>query len=341
MERFVPARAFFEPAALEYPLGRQIHDRLKALNVPIRFTGSHNRVTGLPGKTPGEAYREAKRTMVVGVRKSADFASCKPSAHFQLPLNTSCPGMCEYCYLATTLGRRPYLRVYVNIDEVLARAARYIEERAPEVTIFEGAATSDPIPTEYLTGLLGETIAFFGRQQLARFRFVTKYTDVEPLLAVEHNGHTRFRFSLNPSSIIRRFEHATPNLTDRIAAAARVAEAGYPLGFLIAPLFAFPDWQKEYGGLFRELAETLPEKAKQDLTFELITHRFTKRAKANIAAIFPKTGLPLEEAERRYKYGQFGYGKYVYGKELMGQLEAFMSDQLEQYFPQAKIEYFV
>lgn len=341
MERFVPVRAFVEPAALEYPLGRQIHDRLKALDVPIRLTGSHNRVTGLPGKTPGEAYREAKRTMVVGVRKSTDFASCKPSAHFQLPLNTSCPGMCEYCYLATTLGRRPYLRVYVNIEEILAKAETYMKERAPEITVFEGAATSDPIPTEYLTGLLGTTIEFFGRQPLARFRFVTKHTDVEPLLQVKHNGHTRFRFSLNAASIIRRFEHATPGLTERVSAAAKVAEAGYPLGFIIAPLFSFPDWQKDYGGLVQELAQALPDKAKKDLTFELITHRFTKRAKANITTIFPKTQLPMAEEERRYKYGQFGYGKYIYGEETMSQLKDFMSAQLEQHFPQAKIEYFV
>lgn len=341
MERFIPIRAFAEPAALDYPLGRQIHDRLKSLGVPVGLTGSHNRVTGLPGKTPGEAYKEAKRTMVIGVRKSTDFATCKPSAHFQLPLNTSCPGKCEYCYLATTLGKRPYLRVYVNIDDILAKAEEYIKERAPEITVFEGAATSDPIPTEYLTGLLGTTIEFFSQQPLARFRFVTKYTDVEPLLHVKHNGHTRFRFSLNAESIIQRFEHATPSLAERVTAAAKVAEAGYPLGFIIAPLFAFPEWQSEYQGLFEELAKALPVQAKTDLTFELITHRFTKRAKANITAIFPKTELPMEEEERRYKHGQFGYGKYIYGEETMSQLKEFMVGQLNKHFPQAKLEYFV
>jgi len=107
---FVPKRAFFEPQALEYPVGKKIYDRLTDMGVEIAMTGSHNRVTGIPGKTTGEAFREAKRTLVVGVRKTTDFASCKPSAHYQLPLNTSCPSMCEYCYLATTLGRKPYLR---------------------------------------------------------------------------------------------------------------------------------------------------------------------------------------------------------------------------------------
>ncbi len=341
MQRFVPARAFFEPAALDYPLGRQLYDRLRAMKVPVELTGSHNRVTGLPGKTAGEAYREAKRTLVVGVRKSADFAPCKPSAHFQLPLATSCPGMCEYCYLATTLGRRPYLRVYVNIDEVLAKARSYIEARAPAVTVFEGAATSDPLPTEYLTNLLHRAIEFFGREPLGRFRFVTKHCDVTPLLDAAHNGHTRFRFSLNASSVISRYEHHTPALADRVAAAARVAGAGYPLGFIVAPIFAFPAWREEYGDLFRSLAAALPAAAGNGLTFEFITHRFTKRAKANIAAIFPQTALPMDEEERMFKFGQFGYGKYLYNQETRREMEAFMGEQVAAYFPAAKVEYFV
>lgn len=341
MGRFVPARAFFEPAALDYPLGRIMYDRLKAMAVPVQLTGSHNRVTGLPGKTAGEAYREAKRTLVVGVRKSAGFATCKPSAHFQLPLNTSCPGMCEYCYLATTLGRRPYLRVYVNVEDILARAGKYIEERQPEVTVFEGAATSDPIPTEYLTGLLFSTIEFFGRQQFGRFRFVTKHEDVGPLLAARHNGHTRFRFSLNTDGVIRRFEHATPPLAARLEAAARVAAAGYRLGFIIAPIFYYDNWRADYGGLIRELARALPEAAGRDLTFEFITHRFTKRAKANITAVFPETGLPLAEEERKFKFGQFGYGKYIYQPELMQEMKEFFAEETGAFFPEAKVEYFV
>ncbi|MDT8900011.1 spore photoproduct lyase [Anaeroselena agilis] len=341
MQRFVPARAYFEPAAMEYPLGRKLYDSLRAMKVPVQLTGSHNRVTGLPGKTAGEAYREAKRTLVVGVRKSADFATCKPSANYQLPLNTSCPGMCEYCYLATTLGRRPYLRVYVNIEDILAKAGAYMAARAPQITVFEGAATSDPIPTEYLTGLLRTTIEFFGRQPLGRFRFVTKHDDVAPLLDAAHNGHTRFRFSLNAAPIISKYEHRTPGLTERIAAAARVAGAGYPLGFIIAPIFHYPAWREDYGDLFRSLAAALPASAAQDLTFELITHRFTKRAKANIAAVFPETSLPLDEEERKYKYGQFGYGKYIYDTETMRAIGDYIYEQVAANFPAAKVEYFV
>ncbi len=341
MKPFVPKRAFFESQALEYPLGKELYEKLQAMEVPVKFTGSHNRVTGIPGDTPQESFREAKRTMVVGVRKSIDFATCKPSAHYQLPLNTSCPSMCEYCYLATTLGKKPYLRVYVNIEELFAQARSYTEERAPEITWFEGAATSDPIPTEYLTGILFRTIEFFGGQKLGRFRFVTKHDKVDTLLDARHNGHTRFRFSLNAASIIEKYEHVTPSMVERVVAAGKVARAGYPLGFIIAPIFYFSGWQEEYTKLFVALDAQLPAAARQDLTFELISHRFTKRAKKNILDLFPETTLPMEESERKYKYGQFGYGKYIYQPEVMAEVKEFMEDKLFAAFPQAKVEYFV
>jgi spore photoproduct lyase len=339
--RFVPKRAFFEPQALEFPLGKQIYDKLMNLAVTIEFTGAHNRVIGIPGENQQQAFSEAKRTLVVGVRRGTKFATCKPSAHYQLPLNTSCPGMCEYCYLATTLGKKPYLRVYVNNEQILEQAAKYMAERAPDVTIFEGAATSDPIPTEYLTGVLRQSIEFFAERTLGRFRFVTKYTDVDSLLTVRHNGRTRFRFSINAPTVIREYEHLTPTAAERVAAAVKVADAGYPLGFIIAPILYFDGWEEEYGWLFQSLNGQLSQTSRRDITFEFISHRFTKRAKSQILDLFPQTTLPMDEEMRRFKYGQFGYGKYLYQEDTMAKLKEHMFAQVKQYFPEAKVEYFV
>lgn len=338
---FVPKRVFFEPDALHYRLGQQLYDRFKAEHIPVALTGSHNRVTGIPGRTPQEAFMEAKRTLVVGVRKGSEFQTCKPSAHYQLPLVTSCPGKCEYCYLLTNLGKKPYVRVYVNIEEILARALDYINQFLPRETIFEGAATSDPIPVEHYTGALKKAIEFFGRQSHARFRFVTKFTDVDLLLDAVHNGRTRFRFSLNSDYVIKKFEHGTPPLAERVAAAAKVAGAGYPVGFLVAPIMLYDGWQREYTNLFHQLNAALPPSTRQDLTFELITHRFTKRAKNTINEIFPGSELDMDEEARQFKYGQFGYGKYVYPKESMAEVKEVMAGLVSRFFPAARVEYLV
>ncbi len=160
MHLFVPDRAYFEPAALEHPIGQEILGKLKDLHVEILQTTSHNRITNLPGETELQKYRNAKRTLVVGVRKTLDFDTSKPSAEYAIPVATGCIGHCHYCYLQTTLGAKPYVRVYVNIPDILARAIQYIEERKPEITRFEAACTSDPLSIEYLTGNLERLITF-------------------------------------------------------------------------------------------------------------------------------------------------------------------------------------
>ena len=336
---FVPKRVLFEEDALNYPLGKELWQRFSGEEIEMRMIGSHNRVTGLPGKTQSHKFREAKHTLVVGVRRTLTFASCRPSADFQLALSTSCPGMCEYCYLHTTLGRQPVVRLYVNTEEILAKAKNVIRERKPSITVFEGAATSDPLPLEPYSGALAKTITFFAAQEYGRFRFVTKFTNVESLLDIDHQGKTEFRFSVNIPEIIRRFEHGTPPLEERINAATKVAQAGYPLGFLLAPVFLVPNWKNSYKQLLEELRNKLPPLVKP--TFEVITHRFTARGKANIQAIFPSSTLPLVEEERRFKYGQFGYGKYLYTKEDMQKAQDFFQEEIARFFPQGKMLYFV
>ncbi|NPV91191.1 MAG: spore photoproduct lyase [Firmicutes bacterium] len=334
---FNPGRVMFEAAALEYPRGRELYQYFK--NQPVEFSviGSHNRVTGIPARTPQQGFMEAKRTLVFGVRRTLRFETCKPSAHYQLPLATGCPGRCQYCYLLTSMPQKPYLRAYVNVEEILDKAGEYIKQRLPEVTVFEGAATSDPVPVERYTGALGLAIEFFARQEQGRFRFVTKFTEVEPLLGLEHRRHTRIRFSLNTDSVIGRFEGGTPRLTERIATARSTAAAGYPLGFIIAPIIAYPGWEEEYTGMLEDLKASLGDAP--DLTFELISHRFTTRAKNRIQELFPNSGLPLETEDREYKYGQFGYGKYLYPREERERIREILADGINRRFPLARVEY--
>ncbi len=343
---FIPTRVFYEPSALDYPLGKILVERFQDMGISVSPTSSHNRITGIPGDTAAAAYREAKRTLVIGVRRSKTFQSCKPSAHYQLPLVTSCPGMCEYCYLATTLGKKPYVRVYVNLEEILGIASNLIQERLPEITQFEGAATSDPVPAERYTGALKQAIEFFGRESNGRFRFVTKYTDIDSLLEVKHEGHTRFRFSLNCTEVVKQYEHGTPSPEERIIAAGKVLTAEYPLGFIIAPIFRFDGWQEAYRRLMERTAEELVKRApscwsSEHLTLEFISHRFTSRAKANILEVFPNSSLPMEEDQRKFKYGQFGYGKYIYQPEDMKEMKEFFQEQAKAYFPLAQVEYFI
>ncbi|WP_407673168.1 spore photoproduct lyase [Paenibacillus alkalitolerans] len=337
---FIPELVYFEPDSLEYPMGARIYKWAQENDLPIRMTTSHNRITDLPGETDLEKYKIAKRTLVVGVRKTLEFDTSKPSAEYAIPVATGCMAHCHYCYLQTTLGAKPYVRVYVNIDDITNRALKYIEERKPEITRFEAACTSDPVGLEHITGSLSHLIEFMGKQEYGRLRFVTKFNNVEPLLALEHNKRTRIRFSVNADYVIRNFEPATSSFTERIEAAGKVARAGYPLGFIIAPIIWHEGWEEGYAELIRSLKREVPPEAETELTFELIQHRFTKTAKRVIQARYPKTKLEMDEVKRKYKWGRWGQGKYVYPDEQANALREFLTEQIFANFPKASIDYF-
>lgn len=286
-------------------------------------------------------YREGKKTLMVGTKKGLKFQTCKPSAHYQLPLVSGCMGQCEYCYLNTRLGDKPFIKVHVNLDEILAKSKKYIDERLPDITIFEGAAISDPVPVEPYTNSLKEAIIYFGENKNARFRFVTKYNDVDTLLNIKHNGHTEIRFSLNTPAIISQYEHATASSKKRIEASIKVAKAGYPTGYLIAPVFIYDNWKEEYRNLLLYLKGKLPENLKYPITFEIISHRYTAVAKNRIQQIFPETKLEMNEEDRKFKYGQFGYGKYLYPPESINNIKEFFKKEIEEIFANKEIKYII
>jgi len=339
---FIPKRIIFEKDSLQYDIAKNILSKFKDnTNVEIINLTSNKLKQHIPGNDLFSQYREGKKTLVVGTKKSLKFQTCKPSAHYQLPLVSGCMGQCEYCYLNTMLGDRPFVKIHANIDDILNQAQKYINERLPDITIFEGAATSDPLPVEPYTHSLQKAIEFFGNNKNSRFRFVTKYDDIDSLLNLEHNGNTEIRFSINTSSVINQYEHFTASRDKRIEASLKVAQAGYPVGFLVAPVFIYPDWKEEYHDLLLELGKRLPNNLKHPVTFEIISHRYTTTAKNIILNVFPESGLPMNDEERQFKYGQFGYGKYLYPKESIYEIKQFFKNEIEELFSNKDIKYII
>ncbi|MBP1924409.1 spore photoproduct lyase [Sedimentibacter acidaminivorans] len=339
---FIPRRILFEKNTLNYEIGKNIYNYFKDDKSIEIIELSNSRIKeNIPGENLFDFYREGKKTLVVGIKKGMKFQSCKPSAHYQLPLLSGCTGQCQYCYLNTNLSDKPYMRVNVNIDDILMQAQKYIDERLPDQTIFEGSATSDPVPVEPYSNSLKKTIQFFSKSENGRFRFVSKYTDIETLLEIEHKGNTEIRFTLNTDKVIKDYENKTPSLNKRIEACQKITKAKYPLGFIIAPIFMYDGWKNDYKKLLIEIKTNLPDEISHPLSFEVISHRYTTRAKNTILEVFPTTELPMNDEERVYKYGQFGYGKFVYPKEEITEIKNFFNKEINSLFDNKIVKYII
>ncbi|SDH87418.1 spore photoproduct lyase [Alteribacillus bidgolensis] len=337
---FVPQLVYVEPRALDYPLGRELVNKFEKMDIEIRETTSHNQVRNLPGENDFQRYRMAKSTLVIGIRKTLKFDTSKPSAEYAIPFATGCMGHCHYCYLQTTMGSKPYIRSYVNLEDIFESAENYMKERAPEITRFEASCTSDIVGVDHLTHTLKHAIEYFGESEYGKLRFVTKFSHVDHLLDAKHNGRTRFRFSINDDYVIKYFEPGTSRLNERIEAAVKIANAGYPLGFIVAPIYLHEGWEEGYEEMFEKLVSELPEHAKKDLTFEFIQHRFTKPAKRVIQKNYPMTKLELDENKRKWKWGRYGIGKYVYTNDEQKAMKESLEHAMHEHFPEATLEYF-
>ena len=339
---WMPKRVLFTPDALDEPFGQQIFERVSALDLPIEILKT-NRLTNLRREDEKETYRLSKSTMAVVKAAPGAFKlrPIPPSADWQFHLAEGCPAHCQYCYLAGSLSGPPVVRVFANLPAILENTRNYIDPN--KATSFEASCYTDPLSIEHLTGSLAECIRFFGEQENGRLRFVTKFANAEPLLHLPHNGNTRWRFSLNAEMVSKRLEGGTASVEQRLAAMRQAAlpveqgGGGYPVGAVIAPIMPIPDWQEAYTDLLDKMQQQLD--FTPDLTFELISHRFTPGSKDVLSGWYPNTSLDMSEENRAIKRNKFGGVKYVYTKDVMQELRSFFEREIQRRFPQAKILY--
>ena len=300
-------------------------------------------------KIPVRLINLAKRTLAVvnAAPGASHLQPIPPSADWQFHLAEGCPAHCQYCYLAGSLSGPPVIRAFANLPRILDNLVLYEKPGAGRNedagTTFEASCYTDPLSLEHLTGSLAETIRWFGTREHAYLRWVSKFDAVEPLLDLPHNGHTRCRASVNADPIARRLEGGVAPVAARLQALRRLglpkAEGGggYPIGLVLAPIMPIDDWERHYTQLLDDAQAAVG--FAENITFELITHRFTPGSKEVLQSWYPKTTLEMTEETRTEKRNKFGGVKYVYPADTMKMLRRFFEAEIQRRFPQGRILY--
>ena len=333
---WLPKQVLVTPAAYDEAWGQQIIERVKGFGIPVRKL-SQNRITGLRGKNERETYAIAKNTLAIVNAPAGQLklTPIPPSADWQFHLAQGCPAHCQYCYLAGSLSGVPVVKVYANLPQILANLSNY--ESEDKDTTYEVSCYTDPLGIEHLTGSLAECIRYFGTTDRGYLRWVSKFDAVDSLLDLPHNKHTRCRVSVNADPVSHSMEGGTATVENRLQGLRKLAKNGYPVGIVIAPIMAIADWRDRYNSLFDKIERAMNLEC--DLTFELITHRFTPKSKEVLQTWYPKSKLDLTEENRSQKRNKFGGVKYVYEKDTMSELKEFIQTEIETRFPNAKILY--
>ncbi len=149
--------------------------------------------------------------------------------------------------------------------------------------------------------------------------------------------------SVNASPVSGRFEGGTASVASRLQALRKLAlpraqaGGGYPVGLVIAPIMPIDNWTEHYGRLFDEISFALDFDC--DLTFELISHRFTPGSKEVLQTWYPQSKLDMNPATRSVKRNKFGGTKYVYDSDTMKTLRRFFEGEIQRRYPRARVLY--
>ena len=331
---FIPENIYYEKEILDYTLGEELMKKYE--NIPKHEIENHNNIEEMRSKSNKE-FMNMKRNLIIGVRKTHKFVPNHKTSDFLVPYTSSgCIAACMYCYLVCNYNKCAYLRLFVNREKMLEKIIKTAEKADKELT-FEIGSNSDLILENTITNNLVWTIENFKDSKKGELTLPTKFSMVEPILGLDHQGKITIRMSVNPKEIINRVELGTSSLEKRIQAINQLNEAGYKTGILIAPVILVEDWKKQYTELIQYLAENLSEQVKKDVFFEMIfmTYSYVHRM-INQEAFPEQTNLYNQEIMT----GR-GKGKYTYNKDVRQEAEIFLRDLMRKYFPHNEIKYIV
>ncbi len=314
---------YYETGALNYILGQKL--RGKYASLPWIQIENHNRILDLTAANNRD-FAKLKSHLIIGVRKTHRYVPNHKVSDWLVPYTSSgCRAMCLYCYLVCNYNKCAYLRLFVNREQMLEKLLKK-DAAALVPQTYEIGSNSDLLLENTITDNLPYTIENFAREGRGHLTFPTKFDMVDPLLNLDHKAKTIFRMSVNPQEIISRIELGTSALRARIRALNDVAEAGYPVGLLIAPVILLPDWKRLYGELIERLADELSDKVTQNGFIEIILMTYSFVQNVINTEAFPNA---VRLFDRETMTGR-GRGKYCYRNDIRAEVESFLREKLSR-----------
>lgn len=333
---FLPNAVYYEPNSENYELGLKLLKEYKEKNIPLIPIENHNNIPEMRAKQNSE-FPKMKQNLIIGVRKTQKFEPNHKTSDFLVPYTSSgCIAMCMYCYLVCNYNKCAYLRLFVNREQLLDKIIRY-SLKSDKTLVFEIGSNSDLILENTITGNLEWTIEKFAREGRGFLTLPTKFSFVDSILHLQHQGKIIIRMSLNPQEIINKVEFGTSRLKDRIIAIRKLYKVGYKIGILIAPIILVDNWKQLYEELLKQLSNELEDELKKDLSFEFIFMTYSFVHKMINKDAFPAA---IDLFNPNMMTGR-GKGKYMYKKEFKQEGAIFIQEMMKKYFPTSHIAYIV
>jgi len=300
MKPYRPERIFVERAVQDLPITRNVLERLP--EVPTEQIDSRESLLQ-ESKRWNPTLQRTKKSLILAQHKGCFFKPCPGSRardglksvccnYFVINYASNCHMECSYCYLQSHLNF-PYMTVYANCEDLLSELQVAFSESPHRSFRIGTGELADSLALDLLTSYSVPLVEFFAAQKNAVLEFKTKSNCVENLLDLEHGGRTVVSWSMNPRFIQEREEHKTATISERLEAAERCVQAGYPVAFHLDPLIFYENWEVDYEDLIEEIFDRIPTSSFSWISMGSL--RMTGPLKEMMRKRFPSSFLPLGE----------------------------------------------
>lgn len=206
-----------------------------------------------------DAFGGEKRRLFLTRHKGEFLKKCPGSDgqvccnYFVVNFASNCPMDCTYCYLQDYLAHNPSLKVFSNVDDLIAEAAELLGKHRRFFFRIGTGEITDSLALDPYIGFSREVIPFFADQPNVLLELKTKSDCVAGLLDLDPRERVVVSWSMNPQSVIDRDEFGTASLDERIQAARLCQESGYKLGFHFDPMIEYSGWKEDYEAMIARI----------------------------------------------------------------------------------------
>lgn len=177
----------------------------------------------------------------------------------KLVLGTQCPYDCAYCYLQITYRIAPYVRQYLNLEDLRRELVR-LNDRLKKPALLNAGELSDPLALDPWTRVAEEIISWLPELPRIHILLLTKSGNTRhlPKLTGELEGRVIVSVSLTTEPNRKALEHGTASIRQRIRALEVAQTKGYGVRARFDPIVtARDDWEAEYDPVARSLTSAV------------------------------------------------------------------------------------
>lgn len=255
-------------------------------------------------------YREGKKHLYISEKRGKLLDLCATMNKKYICCNvhvlksvSNCPYDCSYCFLQNYLNN-PSTTIISDTNSIIDEVKEKIAQQPWRFFRIGTWELGDSLALENLTSSSSDLVLAFSNIENAVLELKTKSDCVDPLLNLDHKGRTVVSWSLNPEIVIRREEHRTANLKERLTAMKKIYEAGYLIGLHFDPMIYFDGWESEYNNLIHNIFQIVsPDRI---AWISIGSLRFNPEMKKTIEQNFPGSKLTSSEMilgdDRKMRY---------------------------------------